>query len=240
MPAICSDLQSYAGRIWWEAGDQWVKSTSRRVPVQPPSAASGRRRLLAGQAQPIYDVGGAEHVAVNCTIYAAYRDLLTAQTTLSDSVKSGGFVQVLNQTGEGFRGASIIRCGVRLQGVQCKARRSKNVSPVLGTTRCSNGLCMCARCRARHREGGDRAVPDDPRPGGACACARARARSARARDCPRCRACHQHSWAAAPAGGYQQRSCPAACSPSRLWPGVAHDKGRSVCRRRGLCRQAAF
>ena len=85
--------------------------------MQPPSAASGRRRLLAGQAQPIYDVGGAEHVAVNCTIYAAYRDLVTAQTTLSDSVKSGGFVQVLNQTGELCSKKSWY--GASLQGVHC-------------------------------------------------------------------------------------------------------------------------
>lgn len=74
--------------------------------MQPPSAASGRRRLIAIPrmllATPTvsYDVGGAQHVAVNCTIYASARDLAAIQTVLSDSVKGGDFVQALNRTGD--------------------------------------------------------------------------------------------------------------------------------------------
>jgi hypothetical protein len=75
--------------------------------VQPPPAANGRRMLLALPrmllaAQPTvnYDVGGAQIVAVNFTIYASARDLGAIQTVLSDSVKGGDFVQALNKTGE--------------------------------------------------------------------------------------------------------------------------------------------
>jgi hypothetical protein len=58
------------------------------------------RMLLAAQQTVNYDVGGAQHVAVNCTIYASARDLAAIQTVLSDSVKGGDFVQALNKTGE--------------------------------------------------------------------------------------------------------------------------------------------
>ena len=95
-------------------------------------------------------------------------------------------------------------------------------------------------CRARHRESGNRAFPDDRRPGGARACARARASSAHHRKRARERTCHQHAWAAAPAGSHQQRPCLAACSSTRpLRPGVAGSKNCGTCDRRSFGRQAA-
>ncbi len=85
--------------------------------MQPPTAASGRRllralprtllaaaRVLLATPTVSYDVGGAQHVAVNCTIYASSRDLAAIQTVLSDSVKGGDFVQALNRTG----GSSLV------------------------------------------------------------------------------------------------------------------------------------
>ena len=74
--------------------------------AQPPTAASGRRmlmvlsRVLLATPAISYDVGGAQHVAVNCTIYASSRDLAAIQTVLSESVKGGDFVQALNRTGD--------------------------------------------------------------------------------------------------------------------------------------------
>ena len=66
--------------------------------MQPPSAASGRRRLLASP-NINYDVGGAQHVAVNCTVTASGRDLAAIQAVLNDSVRGGDFVLALNKSG---------------------------------------------------------------------------------------------------------------------------------------------
>ena len=63
---------------------------------------SAMPRMLLATPNVSYDVGGAQHVAVNCTIYASARDLAAIQTVLSDSVKGGDFVQALNKTGEIF------------------------------------------------------------------------------------------------------------------------------------------
>ncbi len=77
--------------------------------AQPPSAASGRRRRLLASGSPgdqsIYDVGGAQHVAVNTTIYAAHADLLTAQTLLSQTIPSEQFRQDLNRSGAAKEGS---------------------------------------------------------------------------------------------------------------------------------------
>lgn len=57
-------------------------------------------RVLLATPTISYDVGGAQHVAVNCTIYASSRDLAAIQNVLSESVKGGDFVQALNRTGD--------------------------------------------------------------------------------------------------------------------------------------------
>lgn len=66
--------------------------------VQAP-ATSGRRRLLAPSPTVSYDVGGAQHVAVNLTIRAQDSLMLPIQRTLNESIRGGSFLQTVNNSG---------------------------------------------------------------------------------------------------------------------------------------------
>ena len=68
------------------------------MPVQGP-ATSGRRRLLAPSPSVSYDVGGAQHVAVNLTIRAEDHLMQPIQRTLNESIRGGSFLQTINNTG---------------------------------------------------------------------------------------------------------------------------------------------
>ena len=66
--------------------------------VQAP-ATSGRRRLLAPSPTVSYDVGGAQHVAVNLTVRAQDSLMLPIQRTLNESIRGGSFLQTVNNSG---------------------------------------------------------------------------------------------------------------------------------------------
>jgi len=69
-------------------------------PVFPQApATSGRRRLLAPSPTVSYDVGGAQHVAVNLTIRAMDNLIQPIQKTLNESIRGGRFLQTVNNTG---------------------------------------------------------------------------------------------------------------------------------------------
>lgn len=68
------------------------------VSEQAPGV-SGRRRLLAPSPTVSYDVGGAQHVAVNLTIRAMDNLIQPIQKTLNDSIRGGSFLQTVNNTG---------------------------------------------------------------------------------------------------------------------------------------------
>ena len=61
--------------------------------------SSGRRRLLAPSPSVTYDVGGAQHVAINLTISAADYDMQPIQRRLNESIRAGSFLQTVNSTG---------------------------------------------------------------------------------------------------------------------------------------------
>ena len=46
-----------------------------------------------------YDVGGAQHVAINLTISAADYYMQPIQRTLNESIRAGSFLQTVNSTG---------------------------------------------------------------------------------------------------------------------------------------------
>ncbi|CAL5228984.1 g12220 [Coccomyxa viridis] len=71
-------------------------------------ATSGRRRLLAGSPTVSYDVGGAQHVAVNLTIRAQDSLIVPIQRTLNESIRGGSFLQTVNNSGLNLEKVEIV------------------------------------------------------------------------------------------------------------------------------------